>query len=305
MDGELGRRVAAVVVDFNSGDALERCVASLRAAGVSTVVVVDNAAPERRVAPGTRDELDPPGELGSARLVRPSANLGYGAGVNLGAGELGSDVELLLVCNPDVVVLPEAVDLLVHVLDERAELAVAGPMLRDSNGSIYPSGRSFPTLGESIGHGFFGMFWRTNPWTARYRLLGADQQRERDADWVSGACMLVRRVAFDAVGGFDQRYFMYVEDVDLCWRLRREGWSTRYVPGAQVVHEQGRSTAARPYRMLVAHHRSMMRFAERSTTGYRRSMLPLVAVGLIARLGLACLEHLVRARHRSPRGLVE
>jgi N-acetylglucosaminyl-diphospho-decaprenol L-rhamnosyltransferase len=140
-----------------------------------------------------------------------------------------------------------------------------------------------------------GLFWRDNPWTRRYRLIGEDQQKARDADWVSGAGLLVRRRAFEAVGGFDEAYFMYVEDVDLCWRLHRAGWGVLYEPSARVVHEQGRSTSRRPYRMLVAHHRSILRFAVRSTSGRERLWLPLVAVALAARLGLACLRAFLAA----------
>ena len=83
---------------------------------------------------------------------------------------------------------------------------------------------------------------------------------------------------------------MYVEDVDLCWRLRRAGWGVRYEPAARVVHEQGRSTSRHPYRMLVAHHRSIVRFADRSTDGPSGALLPLVAVALGARLVLASLR---------------
>ena len=125
------------------------------------------------------------------------------------------------------------------------DAAVAGPMLLETDGSVYPSGRTFPDLGEALGHGFVGLFWRDNPWTRRYRLVGDEQHRARNADWVSGASFLVRRDAFEAVGGFDEAYFMYVEDVDLCWRLHRAGWAVLYEPSSRVVHEQGRSTSPR------------------------------------------------------------
>ncbi len=98
-------------------------------------------------------------------------------------------------------------------------------------------------------------------------------------DWVSGACFLARRTAFEAVGGFDEAYFMYAEDVDLCWRLAGPGGRWLYVPAAEVTHLQGVSTDRHPYRMILEHHRSLLRFAGRSTTGWRRLLLPLVARG--------------------------
>ena len=106
---------------------------------------------------------------------------------------------------------------------------------------------------------------------------------------MSGACFAVRRSAFEQVGGFDEAYFMYAEDVDLCWRLGRQGWRIGYVTRAEVVHLQGVSTDRMPYRMIAEHHRSLFRFAVRSNRGWRRALLPLVALGLGVRATLACL----------------
>jgi len=282
-EAEISRRVGAVVVDYHAGEALEHCLNSLVDCGIGDIVVIDN---------GHADGLEPAALApeSSARLITPARNGGYGAGANLGARSGTS--ELLLICNPDLIVGSQAVERLVQVLDEHPEIAVVGPMLVEPDGSVYPSGRQFPNLVDSLGHAFVGLFWHNNPWTRRYRLVGEDQQRGRDADWVSGAAFLVRRVAFESVGGFDEEYFMYVEDVDLCWRLRRAGWSVAYEPSARVVHEQGHSTSRHPYRMLAAHHRSILRFANRSTQGAKRFTLPFVTVAIYARLVLACLNRM-------------
>ena len=281
---DISARVGAVVVDYNAGDVLARCVASLQRSGVTDIVVVDNGSTDGSTA--LVRTLGVP-----CRLIRASRNGGYGAGANLGARS--SQRELLFICNPDLVTEPDAIERLAEALDAHLDAAVAGPMLLETDGSVYPSGRTFPDLGEALGHGFVGLFWRDNPWTRRYRLVGDEQHRARNADWVSGASFLVRRDAFEAVGGFDEAYFMYVEDVDLCWRLHRAGWAVLYEPSSRVVHEQGRSPSREPYRMLVAHHRSILRFAGRSTEGRRRLLLPLVAVALGARLVLASLERYV------------
>jgi N-acetylglucosaminyl-diphospho-decaprenol L-rhamnosyltransferase len=281
---DISLRVGAIVVNYNGGDSLRRCLASLRDNGVTDIVVVDNDSTDASVATLETIEVQ-------SRLIRAARNRGYGAGANLGAKS--ADRELLFICNPDLVAEPDAIERLTAALDDHPEAAVAGPMLLETDGSVYPSGRSFPNLGDSLGHGFVGMFWNDNPWTRRYRLLGAEQHQARCADWVSGASFLVRRVAFEAVGGFDEAYFMYVEDVDLCWRLHRSGWDVRYEPSARVVHEQGRSTSLKPYRMLLAHHRSILRFSVRSTFGPRRAWLPLVTVALGARLVLVSADHFV------------
>ncbi len=289
----IAEKVAAVVVNYNGGEALARCVASLRRNGIVDIVVVDNGSTDESTA--LLQALDP-----SSRLVRSPRNAGYGAGANLGARFTAA--ELLFVCNPDLVVEPEAIRILVESLDARPGTAVVGPMLLEPDGSVYPSGRSFPALGDSLGHAFAGLFWTDNPWTRRYRLLGEKQHTARDADWVSGASFLVRRRAFEAVGGFDEAYFMYVEDVDLCWRLHRAGWGVRYEPAACVVHEQGLSTSMHPYTMLVAHHMSIMRFAVRSSEGRQRYLLPLVGLALAMRLALSSLEHFAASlRPRGPR----
>jgi len=282
-------RVGAVIVNYNAGPALGDCVASLGAEGVGEVVVVDNASLDTSMA--TLAAAWP-----KAKRVLSVSNLGYGAGANLGARSTGA--EYLLVCNPDVVAVPGAVGTLASLLDSSPGVGLVGPLLREPSGVVYPSGREFPGMGEAIGHGFLGLFWGGNPWTRRYRRIGQEQHRAREADWVSGAFFLVRRKAFDDVGGFDEGYFMYVEDVDLCWRLRRAGWVIRYEPAAEVVHEQGRSASQHPYRMLVAHHRSMWRFARLTATGRERWLLPLVALGLSARLVLTWAEHLLSPRSR-------
>jgi N-acetylglucosaminyl-diphospho-decaprenol L-rhamnosyltransferase len=291
--GEEPDRVAAVVVNYNAGESLSGCVGSLAAEGVEEIVVVDNASID-----GSAEEMA--AAFPDVVVVWPGRNLGYGAGANRGAAE--SSAPYVLVCNPDLVVVPGAVRRLARVLDEHGDVGLAGPMLRELSGVVYPSGREFPSLADAIGHAFLGLVWGGNPWTRRYRHLGAEQHRARDADWVSGAFFLVRRLAFESVGGFDERYFMYLEDVDLCWRLHRAGWRVRYEPEAEVVHEQGRSASRHPYAMLLAHHRSMWRFARRSAEPREKVLLPLVALGLLVRVVLAWAEHLASPRSRLRRG---
>ncbi len=281
---------SAVVVNHNGGGALLGCVASLRAAGLAKIVVVDNASRDgslARLAAADREAL----------LVPTGRNLGYGTATNRGARRAGG--RYLLVCNPDVVVEPEAVGELAARLDARADLAVVGPRLLSPDGVPYPSARRFPSFTTAAGHALVGWLRPDNRWTRRYRLaegstLEEGLREEQDVDWVSGACMLVRREAFDSVGGFDERYFMYVEDLDLCWRLRRAGWVVRFVPQAHVMHEQGRSTRRRPLRMLVAHHRSTWRFALVTCQGPTRLALPVVAAGLVLRLVASSARELLR-----------
>lgn len=282
--GEPVGRVGAVVVNFDGGKALLDCVESLRRAGVRDVVVVDNESSDGSlVALAAVDD--------AVVLLPTGSNLGYGRAVNAGAKRLSNPY--LLVANPDVVVDHDAPGLLAGSLDAEADLALTGPRLRYPDGGGYPSARSFPSFETAAAHAFLGLFWPGNRWSRKYRLerddeaTGAPPTRARDVDWVSGACFLVRRSAFESVGGFDERYFMYVEDLDLCWRLRRAGWRVRFLPEAGVVHDQGLSASRHPYRMIVAHHVSTWRFVVSSATRPRRPLLPVVGAGLAVRLALA------------------
>jgi N-acetylglucosaminyl-diphospho-decaprenol L-rhamnosyltransferase len=150
---------------------------------------------------------------------------------------------------------------------------------------------------DAAGHGLLGMFAPGNRFTRSYQQAHLEEAGAgvQTVDWVSGACFMTRRSAFEQVGGFDEAYFMYAEDVDLCWRLGRVGWQVAYVPAAEVTHVQAVSTDRHPYRMILEHHRSLLRFAGRSSAGWRKALLPLVVLGIAARAGLACLVRATRA----------
>jgi N-acetylglucosaminyl-diphospho-decaprenol L-rhamnosyltransferase len=269
--------VAGVVVNYNAREHLLICVASLLGEGVDIVIVADNGSVD-----GSEAVLS--ARYPEVKWAETGSNLGYGAAADLGAAL--SDSTYLLVCNPDVVLDDGCVATLRRFLEARPDVAVVGPRIVDGMGALYPSARRFPDLMEALGHGFLGQFWPGNPFSRRYRMNDWDHVSARTVDWVSGACFLVRRSAWEVVGGFDQGYFMYLEDVDLCWRLGRAGWAVAYEPAAQVVHVQGVSADRHPYRMLLAHHVSMWRFARRATPASRRWVLPLVLPGLAVRFAL-------------------
>ncbi|MHB8592930.1 MAG: glycosyltransferase family 2 protein, partial [Acidimicrobiales bacterium] len=269
---------AVVVVNHDAGDALIACVASLRAEGVAEVVVVDNASTD-----GSVERLE--AEDAGVHVIRAGANLGYGAGVNRGLADV--EAQLVLVSNPDVAVHPGSLAVLARAIDGDPLLAIAGPCILEPDGRRYPSARRFPSWVDAAGHALLGTLAPTNPFTKRYRMSDLDPTVVTNVDWVSGACFLARRGVLDELGGFDEGYFMYAEDVDLCWRAHRAGYTVAYVPTARVTHIQGLSTRRRPYRMLLAHHRSAYRFASRTTRGWRRWTLPAVAGVLALRFAAA------------------
>ena len=274
----------AVVVNHDAGDALTACVTSLRAEGVRHVVVVDNASGDDSLE--RLEKTDP-----DVRVVRSGRNLGYGAGANRGIAVLGDDY--VLVCNPDVVVHAGAVEVLCRALEADGSVGIAGPRILEPDGSRYPSARAFPSWADAAGHALLGAALPGNRFTRRYRMDDLSDDHPSAVDWVSGACFLARRSLLEALGGFDESYFMYLEDTDLCFRASRTGFRVLYVPEAVVSHLQGLSTGRRPYRMLVAHHRSALRFAARTTSGWRRAGLPAVALLLGLRLAAVALRQAV------------
>lgn len=266
----------AVVVDYHTGAHLRRLLASLATEGVSRVIVVDNST--TGATPNDLTAASP------VEVVRQRSNTGFGGGVNAGVRRASS--ELVLVSNPDVVVAPGTVRRLVAELAADERLAIVAPRLLEADGTIHQSARAFPTITGSAIQAFAGLLRPGGRLSTAYRRRNWDASESRTVDWVSGAFFLVRKSAFEEVGGFDESYFMYVEEVDLCWRLKGAGWKVRYVPEAQVVHSGGASAAAHPYAMALSQHRSLWRFARRTARKNERLLLPLVAAGLTARLAI-------------------
>lgn len=262
--------VAAVVVDFHAGVALLNCIDSLRTNGVTSVVVVDNSqsGSSRQALSGR-----------SVQLVEPGMNLGYGRGVNRGVADTGP-CHYLLVSNPDVVVHAGAVDTLVDFLDAHPNVGVAGPQIERPDGSTYPSMRIFPNFWLAGLHALLAPVWPGNPATRRYCSARSDGT----VDWVSGACFLMRRDVFEEVGGFDERYFMFAEEMALCWQVREHGYAVAGVSGAVVTHIEGLSRQVASRSMVLAHHASALRFEWQTARGLRRALAPLATLVLGLRL---------------------
>jgi N-acetylglucosaminyl-diphospho-decaprenol L-rhamnosyltransferase len=285
-------RVTAVVVNYNARDHLLECLRSLRADGVEEVVVVDNASTDGSRAAVARLDRE-------VEVVPTGGNLGFGAAANRGLAVARG--EYVAVLNPDVVVESGTMKALAAALDADAGLGAVAPRVDNPDGTLYPSVRAFPTLSDAVGHAFLGFVAPRNRFSRRYRMLDWDHARASDVDWASGTCLMLRATALGDQARFDESYFMYVEDVDLCWRLHDAGWRVGYEPAGRVVHTVGASSELAPYRMILAHHRSLLRFSARTTHGGRRLLLPLVAAGLAVRTVLAWLQRASRGRpHARP-----
>lgn len=277
--------IAIVTVTYSPGEYLTRFLDSVPAASSAGAVVVmaDNGSTDGVPEAATA-------EREGVELLHTGGNIGYGAGMNAGvealrdrraAGEI--DGEFVLISNPDVVFDPGSIDEMVAAARRHPTAGAVGPLIREVDGSVYPSARSIPTLGAGIGHALLAPVWKNNPFTRRY-LADSVMDTERTSGWLSGSCQLLRWEAFDAVGGFDERYFMYMEDVDLGDRLARAGWQNIFTPAAEITHAKGHSAGKHPEITLPAHHDSAYRFqADRLTAWWQAPVRWVLWAGLKAR----------------------
>jgi N-acetylglucosaminyl-diphospho-decaprenol L-rhamnosyltransferase len=271
--------VACVVVDYHAGEALGACIDSLHANGVTDIVVVEN---------GEIDSSSPALDGRDVVVVVPHRNLGYGRGVNRGAAAT-KRAKYLLVSNPDVVLHDGAVAALAAHLDAHADVAVVGPRILRPDGTVYPSQRVFPNIWLAGAHALLAPLWPANPVTRVYRSPRPDGT----VDWVSGACFLIRRDVFELIGGFDERYFMFAEDMALCWQVDARGYLVAFTAQAVVTHVEGLSRQRASRAMILAHHASALRFEFQTARGLRRALVPLAAMVIGARL---CVALLVRPK---------
>ena len=235
--------VAALLVNYNAGDELRTALGSVREAAAEAgwtweVVVVDNAS---RDGSGALVHAFAP----NATLIQNTENVGFGRGVNQGLA--ASSAPLVLIMNPDCHLAAGALPALRAVLEREPGCAIVGPRILNPDGSVQGSARGDPDMLTGL-FGRSSRLQRLLPGSAvsRRNVVTEDAIRCGEpsvvVDWLSGACMLARRTALEAVDGFDPRFFLYWEDADLCRRLRARGQHVRYVPGATATHRVGHSS---------------------------------------------------------------
>ncbi len=286
--------VRVVVVTHRSAGEVAAALRSCLAAGLEPgqVQVVDNASPDatcdvvRRTAP-------------AARLLRLPRNLGFARAVNRGAADLGGAALLLL--NPDAELLPGALAALCAALDADPRRGAVSPRIERPDGRLdLACRRSFPSPAIAAFR-LSGLSRRFphHPRLAAYNRTDRPEDEALAIDSGSGACLLVRRAAWDRVRGFDPAYFMYGEDLDLCWRLRAAGYQVWYEPRARVRHQKGRSSRQRAVPMLWRFHGSMWRFyRQHYAHGWGLGLAPAVGLGILGRLAVLTVWNVCR---RDPR----
>jgi hypothetical protein len=281
--------VDVVIVNYRSYDELARCLASLEPGRdrLERVVVVDHESDLEAASAICR-------RFPWTELIERSTNEGFATGVNLGVRMTRSPFFLLL--NPDCVASADAIAETLAYMLTRADAAIVAPRIFNADGSLQGSARRFPGFTAAIAgrSSWLTRRFPDNP-LSRHNLPALDERTEPlDVDWVSGACMLVRRGAFDQVGGMDENFFLYWEDADFCRRLQQQGWRTVYCPRASIVHAGGRSSIHAFRESLSAFHTSALLLFKKHATWPARLLLPAVALGLQLRLRTLLFVH----RHR-------
>ena len=281
--------IGAAIVSYNTAALLRRCLESVVADARGPVLVIDNKSSD-----GSADLVHH--EFPGVRLRSEAVNRGYGAAANVAVRELGTPYVLLL--NADTVLTPGALNALAGYLDANPRVAIAGPRIVNAAGRYERSAHSFPTPTSLLLHAR----WWPGPQSERPSMTSSHQEQERQpgrlvalsrrkewhprsVDWVLGAALAIRREAFEAVKGFDEAYFLYQEEIDLCFRLRAAGWEVHYAPVATVFHVGGASTGQRATETFGQFVRSTQRFA-------RLRLSPLRAIGVRAVLGTVLVGRL-------------
>jgi len=257
--------LSVILVDYNDRRHLKPCLESVLATLGSLpfeVFLVDNASTD-----GSAGEVE--AAFSFVRVIRNKTNPGFGVANNQAVRE--SAGEFLLFLNTDTILQPGAISALLESLRSAPDVAAVGPLLFSGPGRVQVSfGKRLDFIGQFVQKFFLNPFYKMT-------LRGAS--RPRETGWLSAACLLCRRAAFEAAGRFDERFFIYFEDIDLCVRMRSEGGRLLFIPRARVFHEGGATTGPRPAVSRLEYRKSQMAFyvkhASRGSLRFLRGYLRL------------------------------
>jgi GT2 family glycosyltransferase len=290
-----------VIVNHNSTDDLMLCLRSIYdSLGdiPATVFIQDNASDD------DVDRLH--STFPQAVVSKNRDNIGFAGAVNKGLAQ--SAAPYVVIINPDTIVQEGCFEGILEYMEKNTDVGVLGPRILDTDGTIQGSARTFPTP-------FTGLFGRNTgltKWFPNNPITRANMFTSRshgkmpmDVDWVSGACMVVRRRAIDEVGLMDTRFFLYWEDADWCRRMWQKGWKVVYYPASTVVHSVGTSSSTKPARSLVEFHKSCYRLFDKYNRTSLKLINPLVAAALALRLVMSIvLENVGTASKKARSGKI-
>lgn len=283
--------LSVVILNWNARPYLVACLKSILEQQwrhkIETIVVDNHSQLDDSVVVVKRD-------FPGVTLIENPHNSGFGAGNNLGWQK--SRGRYLLFLNPDTIVEEGALDTLLDWMEAHPEVGALGPRMTFPDGELQHSSRAFPSFGAGLfRNSFLGRLWPNNPWSRGYLMADADRTQERAVDWLSGSAILARREALQAIntgpGPWDEDFFMYCEDIDLCYRLMLRGWPRFYVPAATIQHHIGKSSDFAQGKSIRRHHSAMWLFYRKHyAKGFGLLLAPVAALGIGLRAFMAVLK---------------
>jgi len=244
--------LSILLLSWNVRDLLRTCLAHLPLARPEVEIIVVDSASTDGSAEMVRDEFP------QVQLIASSENLGYSRGNNLGLRAAAG--RYLFILNPDTEIVGDAVAQMLAYLEAHPRVGVLGPQLISPDQTVQSTRRRFPTLATA----FFESTWfqslAPRRWLDDYYARDLPDEAVAEVDWVIGAALCVRREAYEQVGGLDENFFMYSEELDWCRRLKAAGWKVVYFPPAQVIHHEGRSSEQVPAATHIRFNSSKVRY---------------------------------------------
>lgn len=282
--------LSVIIVNYNVRDLLRKCLKSILRFQKDLsfeVLVIDNDSED-----GSAEMIRQ--EFNEIALLENSRNLGFSAACNQGIKR--SRGRFILLLNPDTEFTPGGITAMVKFMDSHSDAGICGPRMTDVAGKLHYSCRCFPSYLTAISsaQSILNRLFPRNPLSRRYLQKDSNRTKRIETDWVSGSCLLARREMLEKVGLLDTRFFMYVEDVDLCYRAGKAGYAVYCFPNSIVIHHTAGSSRKRRISMLVEHHRSMFLFHRKH---YHPNLLlkGMVFFGIWIRLWLAVVVTLLRS----------
>lgn len=292
MSGDVPVRLSVVLINLNTHDFLQACLASMRRQldePQYEIILVDNGSIDGSVDMVRR-------EFPQVRVFPQTENLGFTKANNVGLREAHGNY--LLILNSDTEVVDDALEKMCDYMDAHTDVGALGAQLLNTDRTVQLSCRRFPSFKTALFHRYslLTRLFPNNKYSAEYLMTDTGHNQTMEVDWVSGACLLTRRATTDEVGLLDEGFFIYAEDVDWCYRIKKAGWKVVYYPDAKVLHHIGRATRKIPYKMTYERHRSMWRFYRKH---YSRGIMLLdVAtwLGIAARCALMMAKNFLKSQ---------
>jgi GT2 family glycosyltransferase len=271
------KKLCISVISYNSLSFLKECLDSLLSYPPDKeyeIVVVDNASSD-----GSPEFIK--NSYPQIKLIINNVNIGFAAANNQAIKSSKSEYVLLI--NSDCQVYKDSLNKLIEFMDSARNTGIIGPKIINSDGSIQFSCRKFPSMLDAGFHSILTNIMPNNPFSRKYKLVDINRDNPFEVDWVSGSCMLIRRDALDDAGLMDEHYFMYVEDVDICYQMWKKNWKVFYFPYSDILHHIGGSTSDKKLKASIRMQKSIFYFFWKN---YKKSWKILLIPFLIIVLGL-------------------